>query len=75
MNEFRNNYILNVSKFDDNLYVGTNGNGLIIYSLKNNALNLLYEGIHSYQFNLDNAVQMIALNNYIFYYDIFMIVI
>ena len=34
MNEFKNNYILNVSNHHDNLYVGTNGNGLIIYSLK-----------------------------------------
>ena len=41
-----------------------------IYSLENNALNLLYEGIHSYKFDIYNAAQMIALDNYIFYYDI-----
>lgn len=67
MNEFRNNYILNVSKFDDNLYVGTNGNGLIIYSLKNKSYNSIEHEVKNPNSINSNAIYSFLLDGNTFW--------
>lgn len=67
MNEFRNNYILNVSNHHDNLYVGTNGNGLIIYSLKSKKFSIIEHEVRNPNSISSNAIYSFLLDENTFW--------
>ena len=65
--EFHDNYVLTIKHYDNNLYIGTNGHGLKIYSLANKSTKIIRHEVEDpYSIN-SNAIYSFLLGENIYW--------